>query len=276
MQSQRTQDGRIRLTAGAASCEICELGAHIVSWTVGGQEQIFLSSKATFVPGKAIRGGVPICWPQFGTNETAAGAPKQKHGFVRTAVWQLVDLQPDSATFAPPSDALAQWAPQGCEARYTVRLGATSLGMHLEVQAGAAPVEFTGCLHTYWRCEPEKTTVQGLAGAGADDGIGNTFRGDRTETRAEVPFVGETEQMYGRASDAVTIVEGGRPKLRLTKSNWPDWVLWNIGAEKAGSIADLGDGEVAHYVCVEPCAATSPQRVEPGQVWVGMHEAVVL
>lgn len=41
-------------------------GATLTGWTVGGEQLIFVSPKAVFQPPKAIRGGVPVCFPQFG------------------------------------------------------------------------------------------------------------------------------------------------------------------------------------------------------------------
>jgi glucose-6-phosphate 1-epimerase len=39
------------------------------------------------VPGRAIRGGIPIIFPWFGANRHAPAAPQ--HGFARTAPWHL-------------------------------------------------------------------------------------------------------------------------------------------------------------------------------------------
>lgn len=39
-------------------------GAHLVAWQPSGEKPvIWLSDKTPFSTGKAIRGGVPICWP---------------------------------------------------------------------------------------------------------------------------------------------------------------------------------------------------------------------
>jgi len=232
-------------------------------------------------PGVAIRGGVPICWPQFG-NFPAAKAPGMAYGFARkSAKWQIAKQTEDSVTLALVSDAetLASW-PCAFEFLFTITLGARSLRMSLEVaNNGEEPMEFTGCLHTYWRCGAVgQCAVEGLKGAEFDTGIGNAFRGDATEKRASVPFVDEkqTQLFYARASDAITIMEAGRRRLRLTKSNMPDWVLWNTGAENGSNIKDLAAGEYKGYVCVEPTFASSPIRVAPGGVWVASHEAQVL
>merc|ERR1712193_340771 len=142
-----------------------------------------------------------------------------------------------------------------------------------------SPLEFTGCLHSYWRCSSsEKCAVQGLKGAKFDTGIGSSFRGDAVEERDSVPFVDakETQLLYGDAGDAVTLIEDGKRRLRLTKSNVPDWVLWNTGAENGSGIKDLKEGEYKKYVCVEPGFASRPIKVAPGASWIASHEARLL
>ena len=60
--------------------------AHVVSWSTAAGEQLFVSSAAEYGGGKAVRGGIPICWPQF-----AARGPGGKHGFCRnSAKWTVV------------------------------------------------------------------------------------------------------------------------------------------------------------------------------------------
>lgn len=152
--------------------------------------------------------------------------------------------------------------------------------MEMDVQNNNdVPLEFTGCLHSYWRCiSSERCSVKGLKGSKFDTGIGSSFRGDADETRSAVPFADatETQLLYGDAGDVVTLVEGDRPRLRLTKSNMPDWVLWNTGAENGSGIKDLEEGEYKNYVCIEPAFASRPVRVAPGASWIASHEARVL
>jgi len=232
-------------------------------------------------PGLAIRGGVPICWPQFGTFENAADSCKLKHGFVRTREWTVMCQSEDSVSLVLKSDEETRksWA-KDFEFVYTVSLGSKSVRMEMEVRNDdKGPLEFTGCLHSYWRCDSsEKCAVQGLKGTKFDTGIGNSFRGDAVEDRDSVPFVDakETQLMYGDAGDAVTLIEDGKRRLRLTKSNLPDWVLWNTGAENGSGIKDLKEGEYKKYVCVEPGFASSPIKVAPGNTFIASHEARLL
>jgi glucose-6-phosphate 1-epimerase len=70
-------------------------GAHLTSWrTADGRERLFLSDTAAFAPPKAIRGGVPICFPQFGN----FGPCPAQHGFARNRAFAVEAATSDSAT----------------------------------------------------------------------------------------------------------------------------------------------------------------------------------
>jgi len=281
----RIDSGIIELRhSSGGTCKVSTYAAHLLSWCpTPGNEQIFLGEMAEVgKTGVAIRGGVPICWPQFGTFETAADSCKLKHGFVRTSgKWTVLRQSQDSVSLVLKADdeTRKSWA-KDFEFVYTVSLGSKSVRMEMEVcNNNDSPLEFTGCLHSYWRCSSsEKCAVQGLKGAKFDTGIGSSFRGDAVEERDSVPFVDakETQLLYGDAGDAVTLIEDGKRRLRLTKSNVPDWVLWNTGAENGSGIKDLKEGEYKKYVCVEPGFASRPVTVAPGDSWIASHEARLL
>ena len=78
---------RLRSATGCTS-EVYRHGAHVASWRdADGEDIIFLSSEAVFKPPKAIRVGIPLCFPQF----SDLGPLAQQHGFARNEQWQLVD-----------------------------------------------------------------------------------------------------------------------------------------------------------------------------------------
>jgi len=73
----QTPDGAVAL--------ISLFGAQLLSWTpAGGEDRLYLSPKAVFDGRSAIRGGVPVCFPQF-----AGEGPLPKHGFARNKRWEV-------------------------------------------------------------------------------------------------------------------------------------------------------------------------------------------
>merc|ERR1712054_428104 len=121
----------IELCAGGSTCKISLYGAHVLSWKPAGQEdQIFLGEMAQIgKPGVAIRGGVPICWPRFGSYDNAADLCEKGHGFARTSsAWKVVSNSGDSVSLALKSDENTQqlWA-KDFEVVYTVSLSSGAL-----------------------------------------------------------------------------------------------------------------------------------------------------
>ena len=77
-----------RIRTPAADADIYLHGAHVTRFAPGGGEDLlFVSDQARFEPGKAIRGGIPICFPWFGGNGPHPDSPA--HGFARTLPWTL-------------------------------------------------------------------------------------------------------------------------------------------------------------------------------------------
>ncbi|WP_233201908.1 gluconokinase, GntK/IdnK-type [Cryobacterium sp. Y11] len=78
---------RVNGLVGAAAVYLQD--AHMTSWNPEGQPSVlWMSTLSGYAPGRPIRGGMPICLPWFGLNETDATAPP--HGFARLAEWRLV------------------------------------------------------------------------------------------------------------------------------------------------------------------------------------------
>eukprot|EP01065_Artemidia_motanka_P046438 TRINITY_DN7045_c0_g1_i1.p1 TRINITY_DN7045_c0_g1~~TRINITY_DN7045_c0_g1_i1.p1 ORF type:complete len:309 (+),score=87.98 TRINITY_DN7045_c0_g1_i1:132-929(+) len=254
-----------------------------MSWRNGtGEEMLFMSTRADR-SGGSVRGGVPLCWPRFGTAETAAGPPQQKHGFARdSSKWSVVRHsdggdRPVLELLLQSDDATRRLWPHDFALMYTLELFPSSLRMTLTAKnTGSAPFECTGALHTYYDVgDVTRTQVRGLRGCGYCNAVGKgkvtRYPADAEESRDGVTFASETDSVYGNASDVVEIVRADGGRLRLTKSGFPDWVLWNIGEEKAGGMKDLGPGEWRKYLCVEAARATAAVRLVPGASWSAAH-----
>ncbi|VAH10223.1 unnamed protein product [Triticum turgidum subsp. durum] len=87
----RDGDGAVLLRSpSGATARVSLHGGQVVSWKNDrGDELLFTSSKAIMKPPKAMRGGIPICFPQFGNCGTL-----ERHGFARNRMWGLDEEHP--------------------------------------------------------------------------------------------------------------------------------------------------------------------------------------
>jgi glucose-6-phosphate 1-epimerase len=257
---------RVVLTAPNGSrAEIYLHGAHVARWTDAGEgDVLYLSPRSRFEPGEAIRGGVPVIFPQF-----ADLGPLPKHGFARTSVWTLAEAAADRAVLvlADTPETRAVWD-HAFRAELRVELGA-ELSMTFAVEnTGDDAFDFTCALHSYFRVsDVGKVAVDGLQGICFLDKVA---RGEHVQDTAELRFAGEVDRVYVDAPDVLQIRDGGSwERVVVRKFGFRDAVVWNPGAEKARAIVDLGGDAYPHFVCVEAACAAEPVRLEPGERWEG-------
>jgi len=258
--------------ADGARAELYLYGGQVTSWRpAGGVERLFLSERAEFRPGAAIRGGVPVCFPQF-----AGAGPLPKHGFTRTSLWSLLRLDqagdPAQAVLQLEDSAATRaiW-PHPFRATLTVRLGGARLRLELDVQnTGAAPCSFTGALHTYLRVDDvSRTAVEHLQGLRYRDSASGAQ--DVLESEPEVRFNGEVDRLYYNAPAQVIVREPQRVML-VRSAGFPDVVVWNPGPVKGAALADMQPDGYRQMVCVEAAVVSTPAELLPGGTWSGMQE----
>jgi glucose-6-phosphate 1-epimerase len=262
---------KVCVNAPSASAEIYLHGAQVTSWQPkDADEVIFLSAHSHWQDGRAIRGGIPICFPWFRAKADDPQAPA--HGFVRTREWRLDSVttrEVDDAvivTCSTESDALTRrWWPHEFRLVHRVTIGRT-LGLELTVtNTGAALLSFEEALHTYFRVgEARNVRVRGLDQVTYLD---NTD-GNREKTQSgDVFFAGATDDAYLKVHDAVELVDPDLHRtLRTDKENSATTVVWNPWQQGAASLADLGDDEWRTMACVEASNILgSAVSLAPGQ-----------
>jgi glucose-6-phosphate 1-epimerase len=245
---------RVSLSTPAATGEIYLHGAQLTSWRpAGGEEVIFLSDRSQFEPGKAIRGGIPVCFPWFRNKVDDPKAPS--HGFVRTKDWQLdsVEMRGDGVmvSLSTSSDeGTRAWWPHDFHLLHRVILG-VGLTQELVVSnTGTTPLRFEEALHTYYRVGgAEAIRISGLDGVAYLD---NTDANREKRQVGDIVFTAQTDSAYLDTTHAVEIADPVlRRRIQLSKQNSRTTVVWNPWSTGAQSLADLGDEEWRAMACVE-------------------------
>ncbi|XP_048132373.1 putative glucose-6-phosphate 1-epimerase isoform X3 [Rhodamnia argentea] len=219
-----------------ASARVSLHGGQVLSWkTDHGEELLFISSKAIFKPPTPVRGGIPICFPQFGKRGSL-----EQHGFARNKIWVMDDhpppLQPSDSSgksfidllLKPSEDDLRIWP-------------------HGEVRIeGLETLDYLDNL-----CEKKRFTEQGDA----------------------LTFESEVDRVYLGSSDTVAIFDHERKRTFLIqKEGLPDVVVWNPWEKKSKSMTDFGDEEYRQMLCVDGAAIEKPITLKPGEEWTGRLE----
>jgi len=245
-------------------------GGQVASWIPAGStdDRLFVSRNARYGAGQSIRGGIPICFPQFG----ATGA-LQQHGFARNSLWRVVretnGADGAQATLELTDNAAtrAMW-PFAFHTELSVHVASTSLTVTLTVtNTDGEPFEFTAALHPYFRVRDAYAThILGLAGTRYRDALqgGAEF----AEARDQVTVQGEVDRVYFNTPDVLEMVEPHRT-LRVEKRGFPDAVLWNPGRAGTTSRADFADGDEYDMVCLEAGAIGTRVSLAPGAQWTG-------
>lgn len=257
------------------SAIVSKQGAQLLSWvTADGRERLFLSDKAVFDGSVAIRGGVPVCFPQF---SSLGDLPK--HGFVRTRPWSVSARRTGDdyalVTLECTDDETTRslW-PHSFVAELTVMLETDRIDLELAVtNTGGAPFEFTGALHSYLRVvQVEDVTLEGLHGHDYQDAVeeGRIVR----ETGTELIIEKEMDRAYHDVRRP-QYLKAGNLSLGIQAQGFPDVVVWNPWVDRCAELKDMPADGWRHMLCVE-AAATRPVSLPAGEEWYGRQTLVVV
>lgn len=257
----------VHLTAtDGAQITVSLFGAHLLSWkTADGKERLFVSSQTPLDGSKAIRGGVPVIFPQFNVR-----GPGLRHGFARVSNWRLSGQGDNFLEFSlAPGDISAEHA-QAWPYDFALTLRFTLQGDALEMNfsahnPGKDAYPFGVALHTYYDVgQLEATSIDGLQGQQFLDHHNNTL----AQESPSLQFTEKLDRMV-EATPEVTL-NTADATLRLEQQGFQQWVVWNPGKEDAAALVDLADDEYLRFVCIEP-ARIHQQPLAAGATWTGKH-----
>lgn len=251
--------------------EIYVYGAAVTSWTTRGENHFWISDTNKWEEGgKAIRGGIPICFPQFGPYGNLVS-----HGFARVSNWRICSSMVNedgsvSTVFGLTSEsegAPAEWGHK-FDATYTVTLNYPGLETKLSVtNTDEKPLTFTCAFHNYFKTNDVKDArVFGFEGIK----YLNRLEDDKEypseeDTGAGLLVEEETDRIYKDTPEEVAMFDFASLKvIKIKKTpSLSDATLWNpFGAEGA-------DPGWKNFLCIEPACITKPAVVQPGETWVG-------
>ncbi|MES1176993.1 MAG: D-hexose-6-phosphate mutarotase [Myxococcales bacterium] len=245
----------VRVSTANATGLVYLQGAHVAAWQPAGQEPvIWMSKQAVYAPGKALRGGVPICFPWFGGHAEHKEYPA--HGFARTRGFAYRGARLDAQGRAEleltlDSDSETEaFFPFPFTARFRVAFGQT-LGMEFEVlNRSSQAFTFEEALHSYFAVSDVKAAaVRGLQGARYLDKV--RAMASFAEEAAELRITGETDRVYDSSATCQIVDPGMKRSIRIEKSASASTVVWNPWAERAAQMADLGANAWPGMLCVE-------------------------
>jgi glucose-6-phosphate 1-epimerase len=258
----------IEIASGdGARLTCCAHGGHILGWIPAGSDsdRLWLSDLRQCGPGLAIRGGVPVIFPQF-----ADRGPLPKHGLARDRAWVMTSAGVDDGGWAHWSahlrsdEATLRIWPHEFTLDLDVRAAGPDLQIALSVRNDSiADFSFAAALHAYLRVAPA-ATVTGLGARPAQDNA----RGGSPMTLANGPILATATRDVAvlGVEGPVRVDQAGREALMISATGFPDRVIWNPGPDNG--IADIASGTEAGFACIEP-ALLEPLVVAPGASWTG-------
>ncbi|MBA6223287.1 D-hexose-6-phosphate mutarotase [Colwellia sp. MB02u-18] len=253
-------------------------GGQVLSWQPQGQQPVFwLSETSHYRSGKAIRGGVPLCWPWFGGEVKLPNGELHKvsnHGFARQSQWQVADIKLLESgveiTLSLTGEQLSPHWPGAFELTQTLVFDESFVQTLTMKNLSQQTLEYTGALHSYFCVgNAQETQIPALNDLVYDDKLS----GSNGQQSVLKNCLGPTDRIYHSNNSMVIVDHKWRREIEVSSQGCQQWVLWNPG-EEAKTIADLhADGE-NEFICLE--AANTHWQAIASQTSVSISQTIKL
>ncbi|MGJ8682338.1 D-hexose-6-phosphate mutarotase [Paraglaciecola sp.] len=245
-----------------ASAELSLFGGHLLSFKPkhDNRERLWVSQNAILDGKKAIRGGVPICWPWFGDHKDPQYSA---HGYVRNQKWDIVSSQElDTGTqiILKPKTSEGEGFEGEVELQLIVVVGETLTIQLVTKNIGDTELSYNCALHSYFSVtDIHAIELLGLEGKYLD----KTRSFDSIETPSPYRFSEETDRVHLHKAPEVTIADN-KNITKVQSSGHDSIIVWNPWQDKSISMGDMADDSYLTMVCVET-AVTQGQTVKPAE-----------
>ncbi|WP_028485657.1 D-hexose-6-phosphate mutarotase [Thiomicrorhabdus chilensis] len=242
-----------------AQATITTHGASVLSYVPknqsdGTQDLLWVSSSAVFNGQKAVRGGIPVCWPWFGKAKSA-GLPA--HGFVRNLVWHLdhvADLESGVTEVVLSYDAdehtLAIW-PHQFHLQLRIEIGEKLILSLTTTNLNDHDLEITEALHTYFNvADPRGLVIHGLEGSTHLDKLNEQAPAEIQQE--PVVLHPPMDSVYlNQSGDVILDDSGHQRRILIENRQTTSAVVWNPGPEIVKGFDDITDDGWLQFACVE-------------------------
>lgn len=250
----------IEVSNNSASAKIALQGAHIFHYERKGEKPLlWLSEVSEFEEGKAIRGGVPICWPSFGMNNPYL----PQHGFARTALFEHQATKEIDANATEvililkhSQETLKLW-PYKFELEMKITVS-DKLTMELTTRnIDDKEFKITQALHTYFSVSHiSDAKIKGLDKNPFLDALIN----EQEIQSGDIIFTKEVDRVYQEVESEVILTDENRT-ISIKNEGSSSVVVWNPWIEKGARMSGMKDEAYKEFVCIESANAFDDFRL---------------
>ncbi|MCH9697892.1 MAG: D-hexose-6-phosphate mutarotase [Gammaproteobacteria bacterium] len=250
----------IEVHSSLATAVVSLYGGHVLEFKPVDQNEqlLFVSNQALYQTGKAIRGGIPVCWPWFGAAPDSTGPA---HGLVRTRPWQLrkTALADDGSidiTLGIQDDAETRkiWNHR-FDLSLVITINQTLSLQLITYNTGNSEFKLTQALHSYFLVGDSRSVqIKGLENLSYID---KTDDGQLKQQQGCVSISEETDRVFNTESEPrLTLLDPSLSRSTdIQSNNCRTAVVWNPWKHKSESMKDLGHSDYMRFVCIETANA---------------------
>jgi len=266
----------LQITLPSAQATLCTQGAHLMQWQPTGHDPVlYLSERAQYAQGKAIRGGIPVIFPWFGDRHDGFSGPA--HGFARTSEWDLAFVALTGSNEEPELHLDFTLAPSKISRSLgfdNFRAGCRfTIGRELRIDFSVVnstlndrPLTIEQALHTYFAVgDVHAILIDGLGGATYIDKVDGGAR--RTQSPGPLRLTGRTDRPYLNTDTTCVLHDpAGKRNITISKHGSLSTVVWNPWQELTATMADMQPDDWLRMVCIETAnVADNALLLQPGE-----------
>ncbi len=257
----------IEIENKSATAKVALQGGHLFHYQQQGKKPLlWLSQKSHFETGKAIRGGIPLCWPWFGKHRTDLTLPQ--HGFARISSFELLESnEPDENStelvlrLQSSAETLTLW-PYQFQLLLRITIGPTLTVALTTINCDTKSFAITSALHSYFAVSYiSYVSVQGLDKKEYWDSLTS----DTKIQKGSICISEEVDRVYQKITDPLLLLDSDRT-IRIESEGSASAVVWNPWKDKSMKMADMQDDAYKTMLCIETANALQDARkLVPGE-----------